>query len=187
MSYGHGNILILRGAIAILLGLFALLWPSLGLLVLLILVGAYAFMDGLLALWTAWNRRKMGLGHGLAVVEGVAGVLLGAMVLFAPRFTSLALVIAVAIWALLTGVIQLMDAASSLDRSRTGLFGRHTPRWAVALSGGLSVLFGILLLVWPREGMTAIVWIIAIYALAAGIIVVYLGLRIRRRAGDHLK
>ncbi len=182
MNIGYGNILILRGAVAILLGLFALLWPDLGLLVLLILVGAYAFMDGVLALWTAWNRRKMGLGHGLAVVEGVAGVLLGLMVLFAPRFTSLALVTAVAIWALLTGIVQLADAVSGQERSRTGMLSRHTPRWIVALSGGLSLLFGILLLSWPREGITAIVWIIAIYALAAGLIIVYLGMRLRRSA-----
>ena len=177
---GHGNVFIFRGAAAILLGLFALLWPSLGLLVLLILLGAYAFVDGVLALWIAWKRRKMGLGYGLALDDGLAGVLLGVMVLFAPQFSSLVLVIAVAIWALLTGVAQLADAFSSEERSRTGMITRNSPRWAVALSGIVSIVFGILLLAWPREGVTAIIWIIAVYALTAGLIVVYLGWRLRR-------
>lgn len=181
MNSNPGSILMIRGATAILLGLFALLWPGIGLFLLLLLVGAYALVDGILALWTAWNRRRQSMGHGLVVIEGVAGVLLGLMLLFAPGFSSLVLITAVAIWALITGFAQLMDAFSPVERSRTGMLALNAPRWAVGLSGLLSILFGVLLLAWPRAGITAIVWIIAFYALAGGVIVFYLGMRLRRQ------
>src|SRR4051794_8584181 len=77
-------VLAVRGALAVLFGFVALIWPGITVLALVLLFGAYALVDGVMALYTAlFDRgRPGGRGVGWLVLEGVAGVLaaIGAVV-----------------------------------------------------------------------------------------------------------
>src|SRR5215475_5366710 len=141
---------VLRGAVAVLFGLMALIWPGATITVLVLFFGAYALVDGVLALGTAIFGGSTTIGFAGAsgmnrrfwlAVEGAVGVLIGIITFAWPGITTLALLWVIAAWALVTGVMEIMAAI----RLRNELQGE----WLLALTGALSVLFAILLAVWP--------------------------------------
>jgi uncharacterized membrane protein HdeD (DUF308 family) len=168
----------LRGALALLFGVLALVWPAITIGVLVLLFGAYAFVDGAFALGTAifGGARAEGRRTWL-VVEGVAGILAGLVTFFWPAITALALLWLIAAWALVTGVLEIVTAIR-LRRELTG-------EWLLALTGVLSVIFGIVLLVRPGAGALALIWVIGIYAIAFGAALLFLAFRLRRIAPDR--
>jgi uncharacterized membrane protein HdeD (DUF308 family) len=164
---------VLRGVAAVLFGLMALIWPALTLIVLVALFGAYALVDGVITLTTAaLGRGRPGRQRGWLVVEGIAGILTGVVAFAWPHITALVLLWLIAGWALVTGVLEIV-AAVRLRREISG-------EWLLGLSGALSVLFGILLVVWPASGALTVVVLIGIYAIVFGVALVGLGLRLRR-------
>jgi uncharacterized membrane protein HdeD (DUF308 family) len=167
---------VLRGVAAVLFGLMALIWPGITVIVLVALFGAYALVDGIVGLGTAvFGGRERGR-RGWLVVEGIAGVLAGIFTFAWPGVTALVLLWLIAAWALVTGVLEIV-AAVRLRREMKG-------EWLLALSGVLSVLFGILLAVWPAAGALSVVFVIGIYAIVFGVALVGLGLRLRRLRRD---
>jgi uncharacterized membrane protein HdeD (DUF308 family) len=174
----------LRGVIAVIFGLLALIWPGITVLALVALFGAYCLVDGVIAIGTALfggAARFEGAGAGRRVwlaVEGIAGVVAGIITFAWPGITTLVLLWLIAFWALVTGVMEIVVAI----RLRRELQGE----WLLILSGALSVLFGILLIVWPASGALALVTLIAIYALIFGAALIGLGLRLRRVQGGSV-
>jgi uncharacterized membrane protein HdeD (DUF308 family) len=163
----------LRGAAALIFGLVALFWPEITLFALVIVFGAYALVDGVVALGAAiMGSRTVAGSRGWLAVEGVLGIIAGIVAFVWPDITALALLWVIAFWALVTGILEIV-AAVRLRREIQG-------EWMLALSGVLSVLFGILLLVWPATGALAVVFLIGLYAIVFGVVLVALGLRLRR-------
>ncbi|ERR1051326_22082 len=98
-------ILTVRGIISILFGLMAFAWPGLTALVLVLLFGAYALVDGITAIVHAFQMRSMTSNWWVLLIEGIAGVLLGILALVQPGITAVALLYIIAIWAVITGII----------------------------------------------------------------------------------
>jgi uncharacterized membrane protein HdeD (DUF308 family) len=167
-------VLAVRGAFAVLFGLLALIWPGVTVLALVLLFGAYALVDGVMALYTAlFDRgRPGGRGGGWLVLEGVAGVLAAIGAVVWPGITALVLLYLIAAWALVTGVAEIV-AAIRLRREIEG-------EWLMILSGALSILFGLLAFLFPGAGALAVVWLIATYAIAFGVVMLILAFRLRR-------
>jgi uncharacterized membrane protein HdeD (DUF308 family) len=171
----HWRALAVRGGAAVLFGLMALIWPGITVLVLVLLFGAYALVDGVLALYAALAGRPGAEGRrGWLVFEGVAGVLAGIGAVVWPGITALALLYLIAAWALVTGAAEIATAI----RLRRDIEGE----WLMALSGLLSIVFGVLAFVFPAAGALAVVWLIATYAIFFGGVVLVLAFRLRRRA-----
>jgi uncharacterized membrane protein HdeD (DUF308 family) len=170
-------VLALRGAAALLFGLLALIWPGITLFALVILFGAYALVDGLFSLGAAifggrTGDRTDGRSRGWLVVEGIAGLVIGIVTFVWPGITTLVLLALIAAWALVTGVLEIVAAI----RLRKEIRGE----WLLALGGVLSILFGILLLVWPATGAVALVVLIGAYAVVFGAVLIGLAFRLRR-------
>ncbi|MGZ4650334.1 MAG: HdeD family acid-resistance protein [Kineosporiaceae bacterium] len=170
----HWWVLAVRGALAVLFGLLALIWPGITVLALVLLFGAYALVDGVMALYTAlFDRgRPGGRGGGWLVLEGVAGVLAAIGAVVWPGITALVLLYLIAAWALVTGVAEIV-AAIRLRRE-------IEREWLMILSGALSILFGLLAFIFPGAGALAVVWLIAAYAIAFGVVMLILGFRLQR-------
>ena len=133
----------LRGAAAVVFGLTALIWPGITLLSLMVLFGVYALADGMIVAGSAVAGRAAG-GWVWPATEGVAGVLIGVATLLWPGVTAMALLWLIAVWAVVTGILRLVTAV----RLRRELNGE----WLLMLSGCLSVLFGVVLTIWPEPG-----------------------------------
>ena len=170
MLAGNWWALLVRGLAAVFFGLAALFWPGLTLLVLITFFGAYALVDGIFAL-VAGLRGSEARRRWLLLAEGVLGVLAGLITFFWPGITALVLLYIIAFWAIFTGILEVMIAIS--------LRREIENEWLMALSGVLSILFGLVLAVLPGVGLLSLVWLMGIYALVFGIALVVLGFRVR--------
>jgi len=161
----------LRGAIAILFGIMALVWPGAAMATLVLFFGAFAFADGILASWAAFTMRRQNRMWGPLLLEGITGIALGLLVFLWPAMTAVVLILFVAAWAFVTGVFEIA-AAISLRKEIEG-------EWALALSGVLSIGLGVLLAIWPGAGLLALIVVIGVYAIVFGVVMVALAFRLR--------
>jgi len=170
--------LVLRGLAAILFGVLAFAWPGITLFVLVLIFGAYMLVDGIFAIVAAVRAAGEEDRWWLLLVQGILGVLAGLVAIFWPGLTALALLYFIAAWAIVTGIMEIV-AAIRLRREIEG-------EWALALSGALSVLFGVLLVVLPAPaGLLSLVWLIGAYAVATGVLLLILGFRVRSEASKE--
>jgi uncharacterized membrane protein HdeD (DUF308 family) len=164
------QLVVLRGVVAVLFGVVAIAWPGITVLSLALLFGAYTLLDGISAL-------TMGFGHGTGsdrmymVLLGILGVVAGLISLIWPQITVIVLLVIIAVWAIVAGVTQIAAAIRLRKVIRN--------EWFLALTGAVALVLGVLLIVQPAEGAIALVVAIATFALAWGIVLIVLGLRLR--------
>lgn len=174
----HWWALALRGILAMLLGALALLLPHFTLIFLVVLFGVYAFMDGLSSLLTAllasWEKQSH---RALLGMEGAVGLAVGVLTLIWPAITAAVFFALLVIWALLGGSIMLLSALR-LHRALQG-------KVVLVLSGLSALAFGVLLLLFPRTGILAVAWLIGLYALLSGTLLLVRAIRLRRRMMQH--
>jgi uncharacterized membrane protein HdeD (DUF308 family) len=169
-------IVAVRGIAGILFGLLAFALPGLTLASLVFLFGAFALVDGTAALIAAIRGDPGTSGHRwLMLVIGAAGITAGVLTWINPAITALALLYAVATWAIVVGVIQVI-AAFALRRQLSGEL------WLL-LGGVASVVFGVVLLVEPGTGLLALAWLVGTYAIVFGVTHLALALRLRGLRG----
>jgi uncharacterized membrane protein HdeD (DUF308 family) len=165
---------VLRGVAAVLFGILAFAWPGITLAVLVIVWGAYALADGVLALVAAYRVRDQGKPFWSLVIVGLLGIAAGIVTFIWPGMTALLLLMFIAAWAVVMGIFQIVAAI----RLRKEIENE----WLLGLSGVLSVLFGVIMFAQPGAGALAVIWVIAAYAIAFGILLIWLGLRLRKRS-----
>jgi uncharacterized membrane protein HdeD (DUF308 family) len=165
----HWWVVALRGLAAVIFGILALFWPGITLGVLVLLFGSYAIVDGILAFYSA--VRSSGKQPWAQVLEGIVGVLAGVATFVWPGLTALALLFFIAGWAIITGLLEIATAVRLREVINN--------EWALILGGVVSVIFGIILAVQPGAGAVALVWLIGVYAIVFGIIMLALSWRLR--------
>ncbi len=166
-------LLAIRGVVAILFGLMAWIWPGITVWVLIVLFGSYALVDGLFAVGAA-IRGGPGQSRTWQAVTGVAGILLGIVALVWPKETSLVLLLIIAWWAVITGIFEIVAGL--------GLSRQHQSGKLYLVTGGISVVFGVLLFIWPVHGALAVIWIIGLFSILFGIVMVVGSLSLRKLA-----
>jgi uncharacterized membrane protein HdeD (DUF308 family) len=164
-------VLLVRGLIAIGIGIVAWFRPGLSLAALVLLFGAYMLADGILGVWTAITGRKDHEDWGLVLLWGLIGVGVGLLTLVAPALTAIALLFYVAAWAIATGVLEIV-AAIRLRKEMRG-------EWLLILGGLASVALGVLLMARPGAGVITLVWLIGSYAVIFGLLLVILSFNVR--------
>jgi uncharacterized membrane protein HdeD (DUF308 family) len=169
--------LALRGVAGILLGLLAFTMPEITITALVTVFGLYAVMDGAFAIIAALRGVREQDRWGWMLVEGIASVLAGLTALFMPLLGALVLTWIVALWALVTGALEI-GAAVRLRKMIEG-------EWMLMVAGGLSLVLGFLILARPGVGLTVIVTWIGAYALVAGVVTLVLAFRVRKWAHEH--
>jgi uncharacterized membrane protein HdeD (DUF308 family) len=165
---------IIRGVLAIIFGLIALLAPIATAVVLAVVIGAYAIVDGVFHIIEAIRHRGSS-SMVLRIVLGAVSILFGILVLVWPGISLAILVILVAIWAIIIGVLQIMSSVRHRAVPNSGWV------WGI-IGGALSILFGILVLIRPGAGLVSIIWIIGIWAIVWGITLIVLGVQLRKAA-----
>lgn len=171
------GLMVARGVLAILFGVLAIAWPGLTLITLVLLYGAFAFVDGALAIAAAIRGGAPAPRWWLALV-GVLGLAIGVLTLFWPQITAFALLIFIAAWAIVTGVMQIYGAI----KLRHEIEGE----WLLIAGGALSVAFGVLLAMWPGAGALAMVLVIGWFAIMYGILMMLFGFTLRKHAAVRI-
>ena len=167
----------LRGVVAILFGILAIAVPGVTLGVLILLWGIYAVVDGILAIVSGVRAARRNERWGVLIVEGVADIIAGVIAVFLPVAAAIAFIYLFAVWAFITGIIELA-AAIRLRREIAG-------EWLLGLTGVLSILLGIYVAVFPGIGLLGLIWAIGVYAIVIGIMMLVLSFRLRRITTDQ--
>jgi uncharacterized membrane protein HdeD (DUF308 family) len=164
-------LLLLRGLIAIAFGVVSWVQPGISLASLVLLFGAYSLADGVLNAWTALEGRREHEHWWVLFLEGLLGIGVGVLTFLAPALTALALLFYIAIWAIATGVLEIVAAI----RLRKEIENE----WMLIVAGLASVVFGVLLMAQPAAGALALLWLIASYAIFFGVLLVILAFKVR--------
>src|SRR5262245_56289859 len=96
----------LRGLAAILFGILAFAWPGMTVVVLTLFWGAYALVDGILTLVAAFRMKDEGGRIWPLVLMGLLGIAAGIVAFVYPGMTALILLLFIAAWAIVTGILQ---------------------------------------------------------------------------------
>ncbi len=163
--------LVVRGIAAIAFGVLAMVWPSSSLLALVLVWGAYALIDGTSSVALAVRAGHTGKRWGWLLFDGLVGIGAAIVTVLWPQITALALFVLIAVWAVITGIARTV-AAIALRRVIPG-------EWMLGLSGLLSIVFGVLLMLFPGTGALAVVTGIGAYAVVFGTLLTVLGFRVR--------
>lgn len=163
--------LALRGVAALIFGILAFVWPGMTLLGLVFLFGAYALLNGILSLVAAFKAPEGMANKGSLIFLGLLSIVAGLLTFFIPGITALGLVLLIAAWALVNGVIEIVAAIKLRKVVRN--------EWLLILAGVLSVVFGILLLLQPGVGGLALIFWIGAWAIVMGILLLILAFKIR--------
>jgi len=156
-------LVLLRGIVSVLFGIVAFIWPGLTLFTLVLFYGAFALVDGVIALASAFGKEKAAPTWWLILV-GIAGIGAGVITFLWPGLTAIVLVIFIGAWALVHGIFEIIG----------------DNEWWLILAGIVSVLFGLLVLIAPGPGALGLIWAIAAYAIVFGILLIGLSLRLRK-------
>jgi uncharacterized membrane protein HdeD (DUF308 family) len=162
----------LRGIAGVVVGALAFLLPLTSMVALVWLFGAYAFLDGLFNLATVWRRGRTRPWWAMAL-EGLLGVGAGIVSFVWPGITAIALVYVIAAWAIATGILEIIAAI----RLRKEIEGE----WLLALSGLFSLALGLVFTMVPEAGVVVLVWSLAAYTVAFGILLIWLSFKLRAR------
>jgi uncharacterized membrane protein HdeD (DUF308 family) len=163
------QLVVARGVFAILFGVLAIAWPEITVLALALLWGAYMIIDGVASI-----AMSMGSGSDRAypIVLGVLGVVAGLLSFVWPQITVIVLLVLIAAWAIVAGVVQIAAAIRLRKVIRN--------EWFLAIAGAVTLVLGLLLIVQPAEGAIALLVAIAMFAIAWGLVLIVLGLRLRQ-------
>jgi uncharacterized membrane protein HdeD (DUF308 family) len=152
----------LRGVAAIIFGILAFIWPKITLLTLIWLYGAYAFINGVLALVQAFAGAKGGR-TGALILQGIVSIAVGVIEFFVPGITALALLLLIAAWAIVGGIFEIVTAI----------------RLRKVISHEWLIIFGVLLVLQPAVGALVMIWWIGGFAIVFGFVLVALAFRLR--------
>lgn len=168
-----GNSLILRGVVALCVGLVAIAWPGVTVVALSVLFAVYAFTSAGLEAFVAFGSRtaKPVIGH---LLLGLVNIVAGVTALAWPGVTALVLVIVVASWAIVSGVVEI---ASGFQR------GEAAGTRAMFILGGLVPLaFGVVLLARPDMGVLSLALLFGLFNLVTGTSMLVHGIELRQDA-----
>lgn len=169
--FNHWWMLVVRGLISILFALLAFTLPALTFATLVLILGVFILLDGLITIVLA-IRTRADRGEGIVLLEGLLGIGLGLAMLLYPNVTAGLLVMFVALWCLVTGIFEISTAIRLREEIDN--------EWMLGLAGLISIALGVLMLVRPDAGAKSIAWWIGLYALFFGVLLVALGFKLRR-------
>jgi len=170
-------VLLIRGLVSVAFGVIAFLWPGATLTTLVLLIGAWFFVDGVFSVIGAIQHRSADRQWWLLLLEGLVGVLAGLGVVFLPGLSTLALLYVFGAWNIITGILEIA-AAIRLRREIQGEI------WMI-LGGLLSIVIGVFAFIAPVITALSLVLVLAVYAVLFGIMMIVLAFRARSWAGSH--
>ncbi len=165
-----------RGVLAIVFGLIALFLPGATMLSLVIVFAIYAFLDGVFGVVSAVRAAQAGRRWGPLVFEGLVNIAVAVIAVLWPGITVLAFVLLLAVWAILTGALELAAAFR---------LGNEDGRWWLVGGGLVSLVYGALLVIAPLIGAVALTWWLGAYALIFGVSLVVFAFKLKAQLDEH--
>ncbi len=172
----HWWMLALRGLLAIIFGLIAIVFPHIALLAFIYVFGAYALIGGIIAVIVALRERGSVGRWGWILFEGILSIIAGLIAFVFPGLTALVWLYIIAAWAIVIGTMEIFAAFAIRP-----FLSRE---WPLVLTGILSLVFGFLLIIFPRAGLLSLLWLVGIYAIIFGVLFIIRAFQLRSWASS---
>lgn len=169
--------LAMRGAVSLVFGILAAFWPGITLLWLLVIFAAYALIQGVTSAVAAVQNRKTNDDWWLMLLWGLVGIGAGVIAFMLPNLTAVVLVLVIGATALASGIVDVVMGV----RLRKVIRGEGF----LILNGIISIAFGVFVFFFPGAGALALVWLIAMYAIISGLLLLALAWRAKKWGDRH--
>jgi len=166
----HWWAILFRGIVAVLFAILLVTATGFTLKVLIILLGLYLLLDGLLAIIASFSVT----GHKnwwLLLLEGIVSIAAGIFVFVLPTLTLVILVYLIAIWAVITGLFEFFASIVSSWAAPGKIF--------LGVTGVISVILGLIIFLYPLISLVAMIWLVAIYALVIGLSLIIFSFKLK--------
>lgn len=179
MARKYWWIMLIRGVLAISLGVMMLAWPKATVHVAIFVFGLYFLLDGIASLVMGFMSGRAGEKWGWLVFVGLLDIAAGIVAFVWPHATALVLLYVIAFWSILVGAMAVFGSFSLKSAGARG--------WGWVLFGGIvSLIFGIILLVAPGNGILGLIWLVALWAILFGILLILNSFIVRSVSGRIL-
>jgi uncharacterized membrane protein HdeD (DUF308 family) len=162
-------LLILRGVVALLFGIMALISVEFTLLFLVYLFGAYVLLDGIMAIIASLQERRSSSAWLVVFLIGIVGIVVGVLSFIHPGNVALVIFYLVAFWLIIAGFFGVISA----------LLRARGPEWLSIIGGILSIIIGVIFYLHPTSSILSIVWLLGLFALVYGIIQIIRAIQLR--------
>lgn len=170
-------LVLIRGILAVLFGVVALVWPGITVWALVVVFGIYAIVDGVVLVYHSIRDRARLDGWGWWLAMGLVSIAAGIVALVWPAATALVVLYIIAFYAILFGVTGIIGALSFRKVPNSG--------WGWSLVAGiLAVLLGVVLLIFPGSGIISLIWLLGIYAILFGVLLIVVAFQVRKVAKE---
>ena len=170
----HWGWVLFYGIITFLAGIAVLAWPGATLLVIAVLFGVQLIVAGIFRFVAAFATEDTGAGRRvLMALLGVLSIIIGLYAVRHVLLTLLALILLLGIFWIVNGTIELFTALSQRGMPERG--------WT-AVIGVLSVLAGVVVLIYPGESLLTLSIVLGIWLLIYGVMEMVASFRVRRLA-----
>ena len=163
---------LIKGIIAVVLGLVALAWPGQLLGALVIILGIFLLVIGIVATVGALMHRSESKSWVWLMIPGVVAIVVGIIAIAASKTTTVVLAYLIGIWALVNGAFEIYNAF----KLRKDIAGE----WVPFLVGVVSIVLAVILFLAPRTAGETLVRLIGLFALAIGVLWLAIAYRTRR-------
>ena len=162
-------LLIIRGVVAVLFGIMALISVEFTLLFLVYLFGAYVLIDGIMAIIASLQERRSSSAWWVVFLIGIVGIIVGVLSFIHPGNVALLIFYLVAIWLIVAGFFGMVSA----------ILRATGTEWLSVIGGILSIIIGVIFLLHPTSSILSIVWLLGVFALVYGIIQIIRAIQLR--------
>jgi uncharacterized membrane protein HdeD (DUF308 family) len=170
ISRAYWWVLVIRAVVALLFGIMALISVEFTLLFLVYLFGAYALVDGIMAVIVSLQERNTSSRWWILLLGGIFGIVLGVLTFFRPGDIALVIFYLVAAWLVITGLFEVISA---FTLQAAGI------EWLLVVAGVLSIIVGIIFFFHPVASILSIVWLLGVFALVYGVILIVRAIQFR--------
>ncbi|WP_137872049.1 HdeD family acid-resistance protein [Rhodococcus sp. Q] len=171
-------LLLIRGIIAVIFGIVALVWPDVTVKALIVVVGIFWIIDGIVSAVRAIQARKVVMSWVWWLAGALVSVIAGVVLFVWPDLTALAFAYLMGFWAILVGILEVIGSFQVMANGG---------QWIGSMvAGALALIFGLILVIWPGSGITGLMWLVGIFAIAFGVLFIVGAFQVRsaaRRAG----
>ncbi len=163
--------LLIGGIAMIIFGVLAFIWPGKTLFIIAVFFAATVFVDGIVTVASAIRNRALSSQWWVWLLLGLLGIVAGAIGLMNPGVAAGALLLLISAYAIAVGVLTIW-AGIRLRKEISN-------EWLLWLLGAVSVIFGVLLFTQPAAALIGLVWAIASWAVAIGVLKILLAFKAR--------
>jgi len=167
----HWWLFLLRGIVAIVFGALALAWPGATLVLLTAFIAAYALVDGIVALMYAFQLRPVFDRWWVLLIQGLISAAFGVLAFINPALSVAYIVIMVSLWMLFASIALFM-----LGRAQRAM--GVSSNWSV-VGSILSLALAVVAIAYPGLTVTAVIALIAWFALVIGVVQLLVAFRVR--------